>query len=287
MDERLQIIRRLYDDDSGAPGRAEAGPRPAAPSVLDQEEAELREMKRLLDDRPRHRPDRRALEAVLAAAAGETLPRPPGRRDRAPVPPRARRSRLYMGVGSTMAVLLMVGLSWWGGTLPSSEPATGDRAAAPAAEADAAGESFLEALRDEPPVAEAPVTSVEASRDDEAQIASARPSASVLAGPSEPAEPIPADVAVRPAAAAAREGAHAVLAATAAPEGGAESPEALSWDETERIRELHRRIEVLREGMGLAWGDAVPLEGGARGRAAPAPSPGGLQQVGQQPTPEW
>lgn len=105
MEEKLSIVRRLYCEDE--PGAVDA--LIAQDEALRREYQALAEVKFHLDQRPRQRPDARALDAVFAAAEGGGSEWGE-RRDRPAVPRRARRGLRALGVVSSLCVALAVGV---------------------------------------------------------------------------------------------------------------------------------------------------------------------------------
>jgi hypothetical protein len=85
------------------------------------EESSIREIRAMLDARPRQSPDVSALNALFAAA--DTRPDEPGlRAERPPVRPRRswRVARRSLGILATFATLVWVGTSGWHASAPSA-----------------------------------------------------------------------------------------------------------------------------------------------------------------------
>lgn len=215
MDSRDVWLLHLYDggDDDRSSHLAEA---------TGEAEA-MREMKFLLDARPKMAPDARTVRAVLAAARGEAVPR----RDRPP----ARRSRtigLRVGAASAL-VALLIGLV---GILRPDVLSP-----------------------DAPPVDPSPTPASESAASSGGGTASSGDASPALSSESARSQRVPA--AGRPWWEADPRRGNRFAAGLE----DASSYRALGWDDRGDVINLHQRIEMIRTGVDRGWeAPPVPLE---------------------------
>lgn len=223
MDRQHARLLHLYDEDYDE----QAGTGETLPTTAEENDelTILREMKELMEARPRVRPDADVVDIIVASARGETGPES-GRRDRAPE--RRRRSvRLRVGAASAAAVLvLLVGLFQW--TERAQESSGEGRAAPQTAERMTGGEEAGR-VSVERPIQERDGPSTAAASSE-----SGMPSADGPTG---------------------QDTAPGTAVADAAEETVPD------WDERQDVIELHQRIERIGSGVDQGWeAPAVPLE---------------------------
>lgn len=223
MDSKLKTILSLYGEST-----------PPVDSGRDPDEASLREVKAVLDDRPRVSAPESVIRDVLESASIGSR-QVSVRRDRAPAGRLSRRLAVAAS-GISFAFLMLAGVlvfmdSDRAAVSPEPAPAiaeirNAERDASPAVPADAESP----ALNESAPAA-----------FDESPVIRDRPSPRISYGP-------PVQVA------SAR--------SIPAPAIDERSIEALSWDDSQDLRELHQMIDVLQSrGHDIDWDEpAVPLE---------------------------
>ena len=222
MDEQLHIVHHLYGEDTDPADLR----RLLEDEALRQEYEALSEVKFYLDHRQGARPDPKVIDRIVAAAAMPQRGATP-RQDRAARPGRAiRRFRTVGAVSAVLAVLLVIGigLDQFQSFAPSSFQTEAVRQA-PAA----AGE--LEALSEEAPG---------------------------IAGTGQPPSMRPepnraARLAPQPPPAPAK------LEAAFLGDARDEAP-VPSWDETDELLRVHRRMEMIRaRSLDLIWDEAAVM----------------------------
>lgn len=123
MDDRLRILRYLYDEDVDDLSFRR---RLTEDGTLYREYEQLRQTKEDLDRRPSRRPDPAVVDDVVETArvAAQESPAPSHPTEDRPARPPARtwNRRLQM-TGAALALVLMVGLGWWQGPGASEESA--------------------------------------------------------------------------------------------------------------------------------------------------------------------
>lgn len=251
MDRRLHILQELYGEGDD---RAEARRRLNEEAELWEEYQALSEAKFMLDHRRRERPDSLVLEHIMAAAAGAPSADGAGRRrDRRPVPHLAARYRAFGMVSGVLALVMVIGTGVWQVLRPPAETTPVQHESA---------------LAEAPPAREerepAGVSDPQAGAGRSTGEATPRPQAPALADSRAAAPPV------------------------AEPPAGVDedAAAALAWDASDDVLELHRRIEMLEEGVGLQWDEPpVPLE--AFPSARPADDRAGFQQAGQRLQPRF
>lgn len=255
MDKNLQMLRDLYEAETD----------PGDLRLLDSEEpglgdehGSMREMKALLEARPRQKPSARAVQAVLDAAAERGAGR---RRDRAPL---ARRSAVYLRVGAVSAVVivLLAVVTVFQIDL-RNEFATTEQPLVKGGSDDLASEE-TDLLREE---AEAPNTpeiagevhavlqTQEDRRSSRVQVGTASTARhEILAAGREDRRPsLESLFEAQPAAFQS--------AFADAPAFSTESEDVLSWDESGDVIQVYQHIEMLGGGVDRGWEPpSVPLE---------------------------
>lgn len=140
MDDRLRILRYLYDEDVDDPTFRH---RLTEDGSLYREYEQFRQTKEDLDRRPSRRPDPAVVDDVVetarTAAQESATPSHPTE-DRPARPPARTWNRRLQMTGAALALVLMVGLGWWQGPGGSenatavSSPETAQRTAPAAAQ---------------------------------------------------------------------------------------------------------------------------------------------------------
>ena len=125
MDDRLRLIRYLYDeevDESALARRLSDDP------DLYREYEELAATKRALDDRPARQPDAAVVDQVVDEARTAAQSAAPPTEDRPARAPSHAWTRRLQPASAALVLLLVIGLGWWqgGGTSdgPVSDSAT-------------------------------------------------------------------------------------------------------------------------------------------------------------------
>lgn len=122
MDDRLRLIRYLYDEETDASTLAR---RLSEDEDLYREYERLRATKQALDDRPARRPDPSVVDQVVneARTASEAAPSsaPPADDRPARAPSRSWTHRLQT-VGAALALMVLIGIGWWQGPGAADEP---------------------------------------------------------------------------------------------------------------------------------------------------------------------
>lgn len=261
MDEQLRhIIQHLYGEDPPVPVEELL-----RDDDLRAEYEALRDVKQRLDQRPPVHPPSEVVNRVLAAAAeasssplDTTSDAPRERTDRAPRPHAASRRRTWQALAVTLVVIIGVGIVFTQieGTMM---PSTADEMASPAVVDDARQAENRAAMKAEQASPGAPAGAESFVVADSAAPAEA-----------EPAEPAAAD----DSPFKARVG----LAASQS------TPDTPTWDESEAVQQLHRRIELLEaRSTETAWDDpAVMSLDVLPGRSAPSRLDRGLNTVREQ-----
>lgn len=254
MTNRLRQLHELYD---GADGQVrESDPTPDERAALEQELETFREMKALLDQRPKERPDPAAVSAVLAAARGEAVhsrsgevgptseepqPRSADRGVRQDRPPVSRRRSTILRIGATSALLVVlltvVGILQFELWDPQVSPATTD------ADVPAASESpsTADAERVMPPANRVPSEEPQGRSD----------SQSVPSAQDVPSAPIARSQAAADAIASNFDGIS----------DETEAADPLSWDSRSDVMEVFEHIEMISGGDAQDWDSSpIPLE---------------------------
>ncbi len=222
MDEQLHIVHHLYGEDTDPADLR----RLLEDEALRAEYEALSEVKFYLDHRQGARPDPKVIDRIVAAAAMPQRGATP-RQDRAARPGRAiRRFRTVGAVSAVLAVLLVIGIGL--DPFQSFAPSASQTEAVRQAPA-AAGE--LEALSEEAPG---------------------------IAGTGQPPSMRPepnraARLAPQPPPAPAK------LEAAFLGDARDEAP-VPSWDETDELLRVHRRMEMIRaRSLDLIWDEAAVM----------------------------
>ena len=119
MDDRLRLIRYLYDeevDESALARRLSDDP------DLYREYEELAATKRALDDRPARQPDAAVVDQVVNEARTAAPPAAPPSEDRPARAPSHAWTRRLQPASAALALLLVIGLGWWQGGGTSDGP---------------------------------------------------------------------------------------------------------------------------------------------------------------------
>ncbi len=267
MDETLRIVHHLYGEDTDPADLR----RLLEDEALRQEYEALSEVKFHLDHRKRARPDAQVIDRIVAAAATpQHRATPHQRHDRAARPGRAtRRFRAIGAVSAVLAVVLAVGigLDQFQSFIPGASQ-TDAAMEAPAAVEDA------EALEIHALTMQAPA----AAEDAEALESHALRMEAPAAAEDAKALEIQAFPEEAPALAGARqpellrlEESRAVQPNTPALAERAKREDAFlddardeitvpSWDETDELLRVHRRIEMIRaRSLDLTWDEAAVI----------------------------
>ncbi|WP_263792397.1 hypothetical protein [Salinibacter sp.] len=120
MDDRLRLIRYLYDEEVDASALAQ---RLSDDPDLYREYEELAATKRALDDRPARQPDAAVVDQVVNEARTAASPAAPPSEDRPARAPSHAWTRRLQPAGAALALLLVIGLGWWQGDGTSDGPA--------------------------------------------------------------------------------------------------------------------------------------------------------------------
>ncbi|WP_263785658.1 hypothetical protein [Salinibacter grassmerensis] len=119
MDDRLRLIRYLYDEevDESALARRLSGD-----EDLYREYEELAATKRALDDRPARQPDAAVVDQVVDEARTAAQSAAPPTEDRPARAPSHSWTRRLQPASAALALLLVIGLGWWQGGGTSGGP---------------------------------------------------------------------------------------------------------------------------------------------------------------------
>jgi hypothetical protein len=220
------------------------GPRPEdARDADDAEIRALREMKGILDDRPRLSPPESVIREVLASARPDSAPSRL-RVDRRPAR-RASASRTLIGAGSAMLILMLAGLLFLWTIEDEAGTDSGQRAAVADVRSDGAAQTGP---------AERGPSPVEVNSVPEASTVQRAPSDATRETRSTP-QSTSRSATMRPPV---------QLASTQAslPPPVESSLDGLSWDDSGDLRDVHRMIDVVQSrGHDIEWDEpAVPLE---------------------------
>lgn len=124
MDDRLRLIRYLYDEETDESTLAR---RLSEDEDLYREYERLRATKRALDDRPARQPDPGVVDQVVneaqTASASTPSSAPPTDDRPARAPTRTWTHRLQT-VGAALALTVLIGIGWWQGPGASDEAVT-------------------------------------------------------------------------------------------------------------------------------------------------------------------
>ncbi len=229
MDETLRIVHHLYGEDTDPADLR----RLLEDEALRQEYEALSEVKFHLDHRKRARPDAQVIDRIVAAAATpQHRATPHQRHDRAARPGRAtRRFRAIGAVSAVLAVVLAVGI----GLDPFQSFIPGASQTDAVMEAPAAAEN-AEALE------------IRVSSEEALATAGARQPESLRLVESRAVQPNTPALAER----AKREDAFL--------DDARDEITVPSWDETDELLRVHRRIEMIRaRSLDLTWDEAAVI----------------------------
>ena len=258
MDKNLQMLRDLYEAetdlrdlrllDSEEPG-------------LGDEYGSMREMKALIEARPRQTPSAHAVQAVLKAAAEHGAG---PRRDRAPL---ARRSAVYLRVGAVSAVVIVLltvvtvlQIDLRNGAMTPEEPlvkSETEDASQPSSPASDPPQKEAETgvAQPENPVLHAQGSGQVARRTERADRAIQPEQRTLIAGLD--------DRSLRPSLESLFEAQPAAFQSAFAgmPAFDRESEDVLSWDLSGVVIQVYQHIEMIGGGVDRGWEPpSVPLE---------------------------
>ncbi len=248
MDETLRIVHHLYGEDTDPADLR----RLLEDEALRQEYEALSEVKFHLDHRKRARPDAQVIDRIVAAAATpQRSATPHQRHDRAARPGRAtRRFRAIGAVSAVLAVVLAVGIGLdpFQSFIPNASQ-TDTVMEAPAVVEDAEALE-IHALRMEAPAAaeDAEALEIRVSPEEALATAGARQPESLRLVESRAVQPN------TPALAERAEREDAFL------DDARDEASVPSWDETDELLRVHRRIEMIRaRSLDLTWDEAAVI----------------------------
>ena len=248
-DTKLRILRDLYEGGDLEQFDLDGEPR------LHEEVDAMREMKALLDARPRMRPSAHVVQSVLNAAAEKSKPEGP-RRDRAPS---ARRSAIHLRVGAVSAVVVVLlsvltlirpefrtatpEAQETGGKLMTQEMSS--EAVAPE-EAEQPQEMDAAVPQAAPPQAESARTQAFSRSDDLVALA---------------AQSMASERREHPVYEGETQTANSQMVPAGAGDAQAAVADMLAWDQSGEVIEVYQDIEMVGGGVDLGWEPpSVPLE---------------------------